>query len=80
MNIEILLFGITTDLLNTTSLQMEMPTNSTISHLKIALLIEYEQLSNLNSYAFAVNEAYANDDTVLHVNDVVAIIPPVSGG
>ena len=38
------------------------------------------QLKNMASYAIAVNESYAVNDLVLNENDIVAIIPPVSGG
>lgn len=34
----------------------------------------------LASVRFAVNEAFADADTVLTSGDVVAVIPPVSGG
>ena len=42
--------------------------------------MKYPQLENINSYAIAVNESYATDEIVLKENDVVAVIPPVSGG
>ena len=80
MKIQVLLFGITTDLLGTSSLKIEVPPNCSISIMKELLLQEYPQLKNINSYAIAVNEAYATDETILKENDVVAIIPPVSGG
>ena len=41
---------------------------------------KYTQLKQLNSYAIAVNESYAADELVLKENDVIAVIPPVSGG
>jgi len=45
------------------------------------LLVEkYPKLDKLNSYAIAVNESYAEDEVILKEGDVVAIIPPVSGG
>ena len=34
----------------------------------------------LDSIRFAVNQAFARDDTVLQPGDEVALIPPVSGG
>jgi molybdopterin converting factor small subunit len=34
----------------------------------------------MSSYAIAINESYATDDMLIQENDVVAIIPPVSGG
>ena len=41
---------------------------------------KYPQLKEINSYAIAINESYASNETVLKENDIVAIIPPVSGG
>ncbi|BDG33204.1 molybdopterin converting factor subunit 1 [Parageobacillus thermoglucosidasius] len=35
---------------------------------------------DLNQVMVAVNEEYARDDWTLHPGDVVAFIPPVSGG
>ena len=39
-----------------------------------------KEWKNIDSYAIAVNEEYAVEHLVLKENDVVAIIPPVSGG
>jgi molybdopterin converting factor subunit 1 len=80
MKIQILLFGITSDLLGTSSLVFEVPTDTTISGLKAQLLAKHPQLENINSYAIAVNEEYASNEMTLKENDVIAIIPPVSGG
>ena len=80
MKIQLLLFGIATDLLNTSSLELTISENCTIADFKNEILEKYPQLKNINSYAIAVNESYATEETVLKENDVVAIIPPVSGG
>ncbi len=80
MTIKLLLFGITTDLLGTSSLEIEVQSDSSIAELKTNLLEKFPQLKNINSYTIAVNESYASDYLVLQENDVVAIIPPVSGG
>ena len=80
MKIKLLLFGITTDLLETSSLEFEVSNNTNIKDLKIQLLLKYPKLVNINSYAIAVNESYATNNVVIKENDVVAIIPPVSGG
>lgn len=80
MKIETLFFGITTDLVNTSSLVVEVNKALSIAEFKIFLKDKFPQLENINSYAVAVNEAYATDDLVLKENDIVAIIPPVSGG
>ncbi|CAN7251028.1 molybdopterin converting factor subunit 1 [Rossellomorea sp. LjRoot5] len=53
--------------------------NLSISGLKQQLLETYNSL-NLNGAMIAVNEEYATDDTMVKSGDVVAFIPPVSGG
>lgn len=80
MNLQILLFGISTDLVGATSINVSLPLNSSVLNLKNRIKEEYPKLSEINSYAIAVNESYASNETFLKENDVVAIIPPVSGG
>jgi len=80
MQIKILLFGITTDLLETSSIELELSDHSTVTNLKTELVNTYPKLATLQSYAVAVNETYAEENQVLKPNDIVAIIPPVSGG
>lgn len=80
MKINTLFFGITKDLVGTSQLQVEVDENSSIADFKAVLQDEFSQLENINSYAIAVNEEYATDADVLKENDVVAVIPPVSGG
>jgi molybdopterin converting factor subunit 1 len=80
MKINTLFFGITTDLVGASELQVEVDENSSIAAFKEDLKDEFSQLENINSYAIAVNEEYATDDFVLKENDIVAVIPPVSGG
>ena len=80
MKINVLLFGISSDLVGASALELDVLENATVSDFKNTLQKEYNQLTQLNSYAIAVNESYANNEDVLKENDVVAIIPPVSGG
>ena len=80
MKINTLFFGITKDLVGTSQLQVEVDENSSVADFKAVLQDEFSQLENINSYAIAVNEEYATDAVVLKENDVVAVIPPVSGG
>lgn len=51
----------------------------TIKELKASALAAYD-LTHIESAMIAVNEEYAGEDTVLASGDVVAFIPPVSGG
>jgi molybdopterin converting factor subunit 1 len=80
MKIQILLFGITTDLVGVSNIDLEIVEGLTVVSFKGLLKEKYPQLKNIDSYAIAVNESYATDELVLKENDVVAIIPPVSGG
>ena len=80
MKLNLLLFGIVRDLLASSTMEIEVPNACTVHQLKTLLIAQYPILKNINSYAIAVNEAYANNETVLQENDVIAIIPPVSGG
>jgi molybdopterin converting factor subunit 1 len=80
MEIKILFFGITTDLVGTSNLDVVLSDASTVLDFKNLLKKKYPQLENLDAYTIAVNEVYAEDDLILKESDVVAIIPPVSGG
>ncbi len=80
MKLKILFFGITTDLVGASNLDLEISEASTVADFKNLLKKKYPQLENMDSYAIAVNESYATSDLILHRNDIVAIIPPVSGG
>ena len=80
MNIKTLFFGITADLIGATELDLVLSGSISIGTFKTVLKEKYPQLKNINSYAIAVNEAYAEDTLLIKRNDVVAIIPPVSGG
>lgn len=80
IKIQLLLFGITSDLLKSSALNIEIKNQSTVKNLKDSLLNKHPQLKNIHSYAIAVNEEYASNETILKENDIVAIIPPVSGG
>ena len=80
MKIQVLFFGISADLVGHSSLDFELNLNSTVNDFKATIQSEFSKLTQLNSYAIAVNESYASNKTILKENDVVAIIPPVSGG
>lgn len=81
MNIKILFFGITTDLVGENSISFTIDNNNTsVKELKEVLKRKYSKLKNINDFAIAVNEDYATDDLLIENDDVVAIIPPVSGG
>ncbi|NLP57839.1 MoaD/ThiS family protein [Lutibacter sp. B1] len=80
MEIQVLFFGITADLVGKNSIILLVEKKTTIKQLKYDLTKEYSSLKNINDFAIAVNEDYAEDNLMLKKGDIVAIIPPVSGG
>ncbi|WP_088324212.1 molybdopterin converting factor subunit 1 [Polaribacter tangerinus] len=80
MNVTVLFFGITTDLVETSETVFSLDKKVTVKDFKQLLIEKYPNLTNLTTYAIAVNEAYATDSILLADGDVVAVIPPVSGG
>lgn len=80
MKITTLFFGITTDLVGKTQLEIAVKNEIEVAEFKKLLQEKYPALKNIDSYAIAVNETYAENNFLLKENDTVAIIPPVSGG
>ncbi|MFV0247659.1 MAG: MoaD/ThiS family protein [Tenacibaculum sp.] len=80
MKIQLLAFGIVQDIINSTSLEMELQEIITVKQFKRLLSDKYPKIKNIQSFAVAVNEEYANDELLIKANDVVALIPPDSGG
>ncbi len=80
MKIEALFFGMSRDLAGKSPITFELDEGVTVKIFREILLKNYPLFSELDSFAIAVNEFYAEDDFVLSDKDTVAIIPPVSGG
>ncbi|MCO4818895.1 MAG: molybdopterin converting factor subunit 1 [Bacteroidetes bacterium] len=77
---KVLIFGAARDIIGKRELDFPLPTNPSVKSFRENIFKEFPELKKLNALAFAVNEEYANDDDVLKNQDVVALIPPVSGG
>ena len=80
MNITILLFGILRDIIGESRLNKEVGFDTTLENLKLELAREFPELNNYKNYSIAVNETYTEGNYTIKENDVVALIPPVSGG
>ena len=80
MTVTLLFFASYADALGVSSLDMELPRESTVAELLTA--IRTRQGAELLPPAplVAVNEAYAGLDAIVHDGDEVALIPPVAGG
>jgi molybdopterin synthase sulfur carrier subunit len=82
----ILLFGVTKDIIGSSTLSMPSSSefgvkkSKTVKELKDYLGKMYPELKKLSSLAVAVNNSYANDNTIIDNFDEIALIPPVSGG
>lgn len=80
MQIQVLLFGIVADLVGENSIILDIVEKSSVASFKEQMISEYPQLKSYTTYAVAINEVYAQNDAVIKANDIIAIIPPVSGG
>jgi len=80
MQLNILLFGITKEIVGQQKLSVELPGQPSVPHLMDKLRQDYPQLGELQSLMVAVNNEYAQEEQMLHEKDEIALIPPVSGG
>ncbi|SFF41498.1 molybdopterin converting factor subunit 1 [Thermoflexibacter ruber] len=80
MKVEIILFGITKEIIGKDKLTLDLQENSKVIQVMERLYVDYPKLKNLKSLLVAVNSEYAEDEQVLSEKDEIALIPPVSGG
>jgi molybdopterin converting factor small subunit len=80
MKVNLIAFGIAREILQSKQLELELNEGDTISTLKKNLFHLYPDFSELKSLAFAVGDNYEDDAYILHNDEEVVIIPPVSGG
>lgn len=78
MMIKILLFAHLQEKVGKENLELDVQ-QITVNELKKQLENTYH-LREINQVMTAINEEYAMDDDVVQSGDVVAFIPPVSGG
>ncbi|PDY86713.1 molybdopterin converting factor subunit 1 [Bacillus anthracis] len=76
--IRVLLFANLQEKAGRSELQIEKE-NITVAELKDIVATEYN-VPVLAPIMVAINEEYANEDDTIQSGDVVALIPPVSGG
>jgi len=80
MHIKILFFGIVKDITNSNSLDLEVDNSINIERFIQLLQETFQDFPTIGDFTVAVNEEYVEKNFVLKNNDIVAIIPPVSGG
>lgn len=81
ISIQVLFFGAAREIVGASELAFAVDEGATVAQLKRQILARYPDLERFGrSLLVAVNEEYADEKTALHVNDEVAVFPPVSGG
>ena len=80
MKVKILFFGMAKDLAGESSDSLHVDEKVNIRVFRNILQEKYPLFSQMDSFSIAVNETYAEEDLILVENDIVAVIPPVSGG
>ena len=80
VTVKVLFFGMSRDLTNSSSAQMDFNKGTSVGLFRELILVKYPELKEMKNFAVAVNESYADEEHVLMDSDVLAIIPPVSGG
>jgi MoaE-MoaD fusion protein len=81
MRVRVLFFGLLKDLAGTSSEVVEVPEPASVQDLLAHYQAKIPALKTvLGSTAVALNQQYANVDSVLKAGDEVAFLPPVSGG
>ncbi|MEK7016842.1 MULTISPECIES: molybdopterin converting factor subunit 1 [Bacillus] len=76
--IEVLLFANLQEEASKSALRIDCE-KITVAELKDILVKGYN-ITISNQIMIAINEEYANEDDIIQTGDVVAMIPPVSGG
>ena len=82
MTINVIMFGIASEIFAESIVAIESADANTfyVSQLRSELEKLQPRLKELGSYMIAVNNEYAEDETIIKERDEVAVIPPVSGG
>ena len=81
MKVTVQCFGHYADVFGSDAKIYSVQPGAAVADLVKQLESQYPSMANLSARCrFAVNEEYTQLDTVLQEGDVVAVIPPMSGG
>lgn len=80
MNLRILCFGITRDIIGQFEYSTSLENGATVADLRQHLSVKFPTFATLKSLRVALNSEYAEESMTLKENDEIVLIPPVSGG
>ena len=81
MQVRVLYFGIVRERIGLSEEVVALVESSTVADLAAILAAKHGNLAaGVSSLRLAVNLEYVDSDAILHDDDEVAVIPPVSGG
>ncbi len=81
IKVRVLMFAVARQIAGREVLAVELPESARVADLRSALAREAPGLEAwLPSMLFAVGQEYVEDEVMLHADDEIACIPPVSGG
>lgn len=80
MEIELLFFGSIQDVIGKRTEKVTLNSSSSIKEFRVFLEEKYPKLKTLSQFSIAINMEYATDEQLIKNGDMVALIPPVSGG
>lgn len=81
MTVHVRLFARFRDVFGSDMVSVELPEKANVAALRSAVAgMKSEIAVLLQRSQVAVNSEFAADDVMLHANDEIALIPPVSGG
>ena len=76
---KLLYFAEIKDILEKTSEEIDLSYDITVDEFLTDLFERYPQIKD-KQFQIAINEEFVQQDDIVHLNDTVALIPPVSGG
>lgn len=81
IRIKVLFFASVRETMGKAELEMDIPEDYTSGELRTLLVKKRPELAKIVlGSRFAINESFADWNQKLRENDVIAVIPPVSGG
>ena len=81
MKVTVLFFASLKEISGENSVELELEENATADSVKLKIISIYPKMEPLLNYVrIAINQEFADAETVINDGDELAILPPVSGG